>query len=568
MAIRGPRIVGIAVIGVLSVGAAPAPSGTIMGRVIDARSGRELPKVVVQCSASGRSTTRAARTDGEGVYRFDELDAGSYTVWASPRRAYRVGLMPGVEVRDDHPTEVDFRLDTAYAVNDDSWLSGYRTYAQTFVAPGTSISAVAVKVFSHDERITAAIREGGPNGRQVGPPRETTKRVGGEGGATVCWSAGEVPTQPGRRYCVVLTSDTGEPWAVAVDGQGDTYPLGEAWCDGVRQPATDLGIRIIADNDNFSTDYSFAAGLHTVRASSVGQTFRATSNCALYAAIPAEAIGGRTFYLRVSLHDAETLEQIGPSKLFSPWEASGVGWAPGEAPLTPGKDYRLHVERVGGDLFIARMEPDGYRHGFALLNGKPMRDRDLAAVIVGQADDDELAALMPRPGGRPVTVRNPSFEVTLAGWHETAAFGAVVGPENSYAPRWGDHMYGWTRRGEGEGSKMVLYQRIPVKRGAWYRWSGWLLTDHIGGRSSDVHIRLVANPRGGYVFDDKSGTRYSQWYCTEGRWVRGEIVFQAKVDRIVVGAELEQRWSQAKNSLYVDGFALAELPGAAGKENR
>lgn len=568
MALRRPGSVCSVVVAILFVTAGAARAGTIMGRVTDARSERQLSKVVVQCSASGRSVTRAARTGGEGTYRFDGLDAGSYTVWVKPERAYRIGLVPGVEVAGEQPTEVDFRLGTAYAVNDDSWLSGYRTYAQTFVASGTSITEVSVKVFSQDERITVAIREGGPRGRQIGPARETTIRFGGEGSQSVGWSAGEVPTKVGRKYCVTMTSDTGAPWAVAVDGQGDTYPLGEAWLDGVRQPATDLGIRIIADNDNYSTDYSFAPGLHAVRASSVGQTFRATSAGALYAAIPAEAIGGRTFYLRVSLHDAETLKQIGPSKLFSPWETSGVGWTPGEAPLMPGKDYRLHVERVGGGLFIARMEPDGYRHGFALLNGKPVRDRDLAAIIIGQAADDDLAALIPPPGGRPIEIRNPSFEATLAGWRETAALGAVVGPENGYAPRWGHHMYGWTRRGEGEGSKMVLHQKVAVKRGAWYRWSGWLLTDHIGGRSSDVHIRLVVNPRGGYIFDEESGTRYSQWYCTEGRWVRGAIVFQAKADNIVVGAQLEQRWSQAKNSLYVDEFALAELPGAPGRDGR
>jgi hypothetical protein len=552
---------------VLAAGAA-ADAATLSGRVTDARSGQPLAKVGVQCSASGRSVTRATRTSSDGLYRFDGLDAGSYTVWASPERAYRRALAAGVEVAAEQTTELDLQLDAAYAVNDDSWLSGYRTYAQTLVATGTSITTVAVKVFSHDERITATIREGGPKGRQVGPSRETTERFGGEGGATISWSAGEVPTRPGGRYCAVLTSDTDEPWAVAVDGQGDTHPLGEAWLDGVRQPATDLGIRIIADDDNFSTDYAFAPGLHAVRVRSAGQTFRATSANALYASLPAEAIGGRTFYLRVSLHEAATLEQIGPSKRFSPWECSGVGWAPGEAPLTPGKEYRLHVERVGGGLFLVRMEPDGYRLGRAVLNGKPAPERDLAAVIMGQAAEAQLAALIAPPGGRPVALDNPSFERRLVGWRETAQLGAVVGAENGYAPRWGGHMYGWTRRGEGEGSKMTVHREVSVRRGAWYRWSGWLLTDHIGGRSSDVHIRLVANPHGGDTFDDKSGTLRSQWYCTEGRWVRGELVFQARADEIVVGAELEQRWSQAKNSLYVDGFALAEVPAPAGKEGR
>ncbi|MCD6392996.1 MAG: carbohydrate binding domain-containing protein, partial [Planctomycetes bacterium] len=154
---------------------------------------------------------------------------------------------------------------------------------------------------------------------------------------------------------------------------------------------------------------------------------------------------------------------------------------------------------------------------------------------------------------------NPSFENGMKGWKRDGAGGAVVGCDGGFVPMWRDKMFGWTNRRTGEDSRTVIYQTIKVARGAHYSFGGSVLTDHKGGRSSDVKIRLIALGAGGNNVRDNSAITTSQWYATEGQWRRGSVEFKAQSNTVTVGFDLEQRFSLESSSLYVDGAHLERI---------
>ena len=124
---------------------------------------------------------------------------------------------------------------------------------------------------------------------------------------------------------------------------------------------------------------------------------------------------------------------------------------------------------------------------------------------------------------------------------------------------WGTRMFGWTNVDRGEGSRSFVHQTVKVKKGRRYRFSGSVHTDHEGGRSSDVKVRLTVLPAGGTQWRDNDHIETSQWYATEGQWRRGSVEFVAAADVVTVGFDLEQRWNLPSSSLYVDGAYLERL---------
>jgi hypothetical protein len=62
---------------------AAAPSGTIVGRVLTADSGRPVVRARVFITAADLPQGRGVLTDNSGGFQFTELPAGRYTVTAS-----------------------------------------------------------------------------------------------------------------------------------------------------------------------------------------------------------------------------------------------------------------------------------------------------------------------------------------------------------------------------------------------------------------------------------------------------------------------------------------------------
>lgn len=106
---------------------------------------------------------------------------------------------------------------------------------------------------------------------------------------------------------------------------------------------------------------------------------------------------------------------------------------------------------------------------------------------------------------------------------------------------------------------MTIYQHVKATPNETYCFSGSVFTDHRGGRSSDVKVRLIALPAGGTAVRDAARMTSSQWYATEGQWRRGSVEFRAAAESITIGFELEQRWSLDTSRLYVDGAQLERI---------
>jgi hypothetical protein len=356
----------------------------------------------------------------------------------------------------------------------------------------------------------------------------------------------------------------GQTWTPGVAGRGDVYAGGRAWFAGVPRPHSDLGIVLCEDNDGLRTHYGLSGAEREHRVVSAGQTFVAAArNVTLASAVLAD-VGTAPTVVRFSLHEGGPGgTQIGPSKVTGPESDVLVAWGPEEVPTTPGETYYLHIESLSGDPFLAARQGDAYGEGHAVLNGRPEPGYDIAAVLAGEMSPEDFQRLVAHPRRvEIVPLRNASFEDGAGGWAREGEGGAVVGVDGGVVPMWGSRMFGWTHDKEGEHTRPTIYQQVAVEPGRWYAFSGSVYTDHAGGRSSDVKVRLVALPAGGTAVRDDQRIQTSQWYATEGRWCRGSVEFRAEADAVTVGFELEQRFNLDTSTLYVDGALLERIGGA------
>lgn len=533
-------------------------TGSLSGRVMDAISGAPIKRIPVRAFAHGRSVVVGASSEGDGGYLISDLPPGRYAVCVAAGETHRPAAVPDVEVRADATTRVDLRVRQSLVIEGDSWVQAFRTFSQSFTATGLGLTMAQVKAFGPGRRVTLQVLQGeDPAGESAGPAR-TTEPVGGEGTACVCWAGGEVQTEPGRSYTIRMSAPEGQVWVSSIAGLGDVYPGGTAWFDNSPRPLTDLGLLLCEDNDGLRTDYSMIGGHRDFRAISAGQTFMALSRNITFASAQLAGVGVGASHVRFSIHEAGPGgRQIGPSKAVAPHADSAVAWGPGELPVTPGKRYYLHLESLSGGEFLIKYQSDSYPSGQAVFNGQADAGRDLGACVAGQISAQDFARLHAHPRRLALApLVNASFEEGIDGWLREGPTGAVVGCDHGLAPAWGNAMFGWTNLDEGEGSRTTVYQQVAAKRGAGYSFSGTVFTDHEGGRSSDVKVRLIALPGGGTAVRDAAQMTSSQWYATEGQWRRGSLEFQATAESVTVGFELEQRWNLKASRLYVDGAQL------------
>jgi hypothetical protein len=358
-----------------------------------------------------------------------------------------------------------------------------------------------------------------------------------------------------------MSAPAGETWTAAVAGRGDVYPLGSAWFDGSPRPHSDLGILLCEDNDGLRTNYAMAGIRRDYRAVSAGQTFVALSKNITLASASLAGVGSAPSFVRFSIHkDGPGGEQIGPSKAVAPLRDATVAWGGHEVPVTPGQTYYLHIESFNGGEFLINFNNNAYASGNAVFNGHIATDRDIAATVMGRISDDDFTKLIGHSKRTQIVpLDNASFEDGDDEWQQQGDSGSVVGTDFGISPMWGSKMFGWTKKKEGEGSRTIIYQRVNVQPGKRYSFSGSVYTDHTGGRSSDVKIRLIALPAGGTAVRDNNQITTSQWYATEGQWRRGSVEFVATRETITIGFDLEQRWSLDSSTLYVDGAHLEQI---------
>jgi len=125
------------------------------------------------------------------------------------------------------------------------------TWGQTFRATGVALAAVDcfIAASTWDIDVTFRIREGGPNGPQVGPTKtaQALYQASTCGLVGVSYAPGEVMLTPGNTYYIEMTSPDSPTFAAyKFHSQADNgYPYGDAYKDGVRQQNVDLEMTII-----------------------------------------------------------------------------------------------------------------------------------------------------------------------------------------------------------------------------------------------------------------------------------------------------------------------------------
>jgi len=536
-------------------------AGSLGGTLRDAATGAAIRRVVVRAYAHGRSTAASAMTENDGSYLLEDVPAGEYSVCVGSIEGRRPVCVPEVEIEAEDATNLNLKAGQSYAIVGDSWLQGRPSFAQSYRATGLGLTMARVKAFGPSGRVHIQLLRGdGMSGEPVGPLR-TTGRVGSEGSAAVSWAGAEATTVPGQTYTIRMSADDGKTWIPAVAGGGDVFSLGSAYFGDIHSPHSDLGISICEDNDSLRTDYSLAGTGRMHRAASAGQSFAALSENITFASASLKGIDSAPGFVRFSIHESALGgKQIGPSKAVAPSSSSAVAWGPDEVVVRPGRRYYLHIESLSGKEFLTACKSDTYGSGSAAFNGREAGDKDIVATVAGHIADADFDRLMGHPAKvETMPLSSPSFEDGLGKWQRDALHGEIVGCDYGVVPCWGTRMFGWTNERKGEGTRAVIYQKVKVRKDEWYVFSGWVYTDHRGGRSSDVKIRLVALPQGQDAVRNNAFVETSQWYATEGRWRRGSVRFKAQAELVAVGFDLEQRFNLESSSLYVDGAHLQRI---------
>lgn len=276
-------------------------------------------------------------------------------------------------------------------------------WAQSFAATGTSIISVSIDCaleFGPDTTVT--IHENDPWGAQIGPARVIPTDIANP--SAVFWSAGQVPTVPGRIYCAKFSAASGiMPFMYQTKIQNSNiYPEGRTWRNGTLSQYPFKTV-IGQDDDGIITTVSTRKaklpGSAYLPGSIIGQTFTARGSSVLYVNVMA---GNTNGVLKVSIHDGvgaggDGGTQIGQAKYIKVdnWNHRCLAvWAPGEAPVQAGHVYYVKFVRPDSQVFtLWHANNDDYPGGTAYLGGIAQTN-DLSITIA--EEEFSGSAAMPR----------------------------------------------------------------------------------------------------------------------------------------------------------------------------
>lgn len=204
-----------------------------------------------------------------------------------------------------------------------------------------------------------------------------------------------------------------------------------------------------------------------------------------------------------------------------------------------------------------------------------MPRNDVEPIVQPQYPKDFITLAPPRlasaPDYGPVRYRqeaglaNGDFEEDLSRWQAEGGDRLyATADEHGIAPRNGKKMVGWSilsgDKREQVFAESMLFQKVKTTPGHRYAFSAWAFTAAPGGPRGDTRVRLFADPAGGVAF---GGSNTSQWYWTDGRWMRFQHTFLAQGQEAVIGCGFFRWRDLQRASAYVDRVCLYDL-GPAG----
>lgn len=376
-------------LGVLIV-AQVGPDLHAAGKIKGSTGGNERDAIVFDRAGAIRGWTI---TGPSGLYEFGGLEPGEYLMQIAGQ------LIPGVMVRDGETTVVDQAEQPKLAMEMELWGPPRVKFAQTFVAEGTAVTGFSFWRSSGDSKLRVSLYEDSPSGRRIAGPWTTEKSM-----SWICGSglpAEEFKTEPGKRYALELEADDGRPWNHGMPRQGDVYPDGIAYYDGVPHPESDLGISIsqaipgltvvaAAHDDQHFIAEGPGSGTCTV----AGQTFVATTPNIIRAGVNCGGFEGGVGNFAFSIHeDGPGGKRIGPTcqvRMVRDWGSDAL-WFPDAVQVDIGRTYYLQYRMVDGGSFYGYLSSDQYRQGRAYRDGKIMPEQfDQYFSIIGEQEPESV----------------------------------------------------------------------------------------------------------------------------------------------------------------------------------
>lgn len=361
-------------------------AGSIIGHAVDINGKGLYELEITQCKAGESKNAQWARFATDGYYELKDLLPGTYSLLQNDIFYYRPRLFSFVPVRDGQVTDGNYTVRSTYLVSKNDDGPQCTEYRQTFVATG---DVVKVTVWPRGEGVIllGSIHEVSTD-KQIGPTRES----GIDSRDTFNWLHGECPTVPGKLYYLKLTRKDGGKFSLYVDStsDGNTYPDGQAYFDGVAQRSVDIKCCIESDDDGLATMVYRVKNDGGRSGKELGQTFKAMGSNITAITVFCTAIEGKYAEARFSIHeDGPNGKQIGPAKTCHVWnyrpmgQIFGVSWLPGEVPVTPGKTYYLKVTSPGIYAFINTS--NHYPDGQFFVNGKVVDAKeDWSMTVMGE----------------------------------------------------------------------------------------------------------------------------------------------------------------------------------------
>jgi hypothetical protein len=160
-------------------------------------------------------------------------------------------LVSGAQADESRVNTADLLIDHIYEPQASVWGWNAREFLQTFTATEHELVRIVLRTDRQEGLLQAALLEGGPGGRQIGPVRTFAAQSSPAGGwagsteyATTRWEPGQAPLVPGQTYGIRIWRPDGKAWLPYLHATGDAYDGGLLHVDGVSHPESDLALWI------------------------------------------------------------------------------------------------------------------------------------------------------------------------------------------------------------------------------------------------------------------------------------------------------------------------------------
>lgn len=285
----------------------------------------------------------------------------------------------------------DMLIDHVYQPDGCVWGPAGRQFVQTFIATRAELVSVTLLAASEPGTFRAALLEGGPGGRQIGPAKTFGSGHSITWG-TAGWPAGQAPLVPGRTYGIRVTRLDGRPWTPYLHATGDAYPGGLLYVDGRPVAESDLAAWIVQQPDDLRRAVVPGADgdgwvYGRRRVEFVPRTPNVRMISLTVTPITAEDLAGGYCDLVVRVRSADGRPLAGPKRCLAVGPKGGEHsahflFAGDECPVTPGGRYSIEVHTV------PHKQPELPKEADAVIV-----PRDVRARVYGEPQPGALPAI-------------------------------------------------------------------------------------------------------------------------------------------------------------------------------